>query len=77
MGWGLLIAAWLAASADAGRGEWATLEKPAAAAPDAGAPASKPEAALSEDEQIVRELELLEKLELLERLDQLDVGAAD
>ncbi|HEY3448238.1 MAG TPA: hypothetical protein VGK67_17915 [Myxococcales bacterium] len=50
-----------------------------AAAPDAGSPA-KPRAAdagaakaASEDEQLIKDLELLENLDVLRRLDQVDV----
>jgi hypothetical protein len=51
-----------------------------AAAPDAGSPA-KPraadagaaKAASSEDEQLIKDLELLENLDVLRRLDQVDV----
>jgi hypothetical protein len=49
------------------------------AKPDAGAPgptradAGRAAVVESEDEQIIRELELLESMELLQRLDQLDV----
>lgn len=54
-----------------------------AAAPDAGqpkAPKAEPAAAdagaraPSEDEEIIKELELLENLDVLERLEQVDVG---
>jgi hypothetical protein len=55
------------ASADAGVGATGRdAGVPTATGPDASAP--------SEDEQIVKELELLENLEVLQKLEQLDVG---
>jgi hypothetical protein len=75
--WGLLATLWMSSAApdagraaDAGRPKdvgWVSMPVPRLA-PDAGA------AALSEDEKMAADLELLENLEVLEKLEQYDLG---